>query len=407
MRRHYSDLLREYLDLFPSVAIVGVRQCGKTTMLGELAPEWKVFDLEKESDFQVISRDPELFLRLHPGQVAFDESQLLPELFPALRVAIDADRGKTGRFIITGSSSPDLVRTVSESLAGRVALIELAPFSASEAYSRPPSSFFELIAEKAAAADFAGGLKVRLTPAEVHEFWLRGGYPEPWIRNSRRFTGLWMDNYLRTYLQRDVMRLFPGLNERKYRHFLRLLSNISGRIINYSNIAGLLGVSAPTVKEYLEIAHGTFFWRNIPPYEKNAVKRIVRHPRGYLRDSGVHHSFLHLRDLESLLSHPDMGSSWEGMVIENILKGFHARGIHCDYYFYRTGAGAEVDLVLEGDFGLLPIEIKYRQAVSLRELRAIRDFIKERNCRIGIVVNNDDRVRLYDENLIGVPFGAL
>ncbi|MCX6349972.1 MAG: ATP-binding protein [Candidatus Aureabacteria bacterium] len=358
MKRHYTELLFEYLKLFPCVALVGVRQCGKTTLLKELPSPWKCYDLEKGSDFGVISRDPGLFLRLNPGYVAFDEVQSLPELFPALRVAIDAERDKLGRFIITGSSSPDLLKSVSESLAGRIAVIELAPFSTTEAYALPQSIFYEMIARKADAPSLVEELSVRMDIAKLHRFWLKGGYPEPWIRNNSRFTGIWMDNYIRTYLNRDVMKLFPGLNERKYRLFLQVLINVSGGIINYSNIAGTVAASPPTVREYFQIAHGTFIWRHIPPYEKNALKRIVKHPKGYLRDSGLLHSMLRLYDLDSLLTHPAMGPSWEGMVIENILRGFNIRGIPCDYYYYRTGAGAEVDLVLEGEFGLLPIEIK-------------------------------------------------
>lgn len=407
MKRYYTGLLFEYLKLFPCVALIGVRQCGKTTLLQELPRRWKRYDLEKESDFQIISRDPGLFLRLNPEYIAFDESQSLPELFPALRVAIDADREKCGRFIITGSSSPDLLKSVSESLAGRIAVIELAPFSPNEAYALPQSVFYDLIARKTAAVGLVEELTINLNISKLHKFWLRGGYPEPWIKNNPRFTAIWMENYFRTYLNRDVMRLFPGMNERKYRLFLQVLSNVSGSVINYSNVASTIGVSPPTVREYFQIAHGTFVWRHIAPYEKNATKRIVKHPRGYLRDSGLLHFMLHLNDLDSLLAHPAMGTSWEGMVIENLLRGFNARGIAHDYYYYRTGAGAEVDLVLEGEFGLLPVEIKYGQAVSLRELSGIRDFIKERGCRYGIVINNDDRVRLYEDNLIGIPFGAI
>lgn len=407
MKRYISKLLFEYLELFPCVAVIGVRQCGKTTLLQELPPNWKRYDLERESDYQIVSRDPELFLRLNPEYIAFDESQSLPELFPALRVAIDADRDKPGRFIVTGSSSPDLLKSISESLAGRIAVIELAPFSSTEAYALPQSVFYEQVAQKAPISDLVKELSVNLEISKIHQFWLRGGYPEPWIKNNPRFTRVWMENYIRTYLNRDVMRLFPGLNERKYRLFLQVLSNVSGNIINYSNVAATIGVSIPTVREYFQIAHGTFIWRHIPPYEKNATKRIIKHPKGYLRDPGLLHFMLHLHNLDSLLSHPVMGPSWEGMVIENILRGFNARGVSYDYYYYRTGAGAEVDLILEGEFGLLPIEIKYGQTVSLRDLRGIRDFIKERGCRYGIVVNNDDRIRLYEKNLIGIPFGAI
>ena len=406
MERMYQKILLELLELFPCVAVIGVRQCGKTTLLQELSSQWQLFDLEKSSDFEIISRDPDLFFRLHPNHTAIDEAQLLPELFTSLRVAIDADRAQPGRFIITGSSSPELVHSISESLAGRVAILELAPFTFAETQQHLTPEIAKLISNRATIEDFQ---KLKIPAAilqKQHEFWLRGGYPEPWIRNNPRFTKLWMQNYVQTYLNRDILRLFPGLNRQKFTLFLQMLSNLSGTIINYSDLARTLGVSQPTAREYFHIAHGTFIWRHIPPYEKNAAKRIVKHPKGYLRDTGILHFFLHVTTINDLLAHPVMGRSWEGMVIEEILRGLNALGTSYDYYHYRTGGGAEVDLILDGEFGLLPIEIKYGQKVSLRELRGIRDFIKEHKCQYGIVINNDERVSLYDEKLLGIPFAC-
>jgi predicted AAA+ superfamily ATPase len=406
MRRSYYPLLMEYIKFFPCVVILGVRQCGKTTLLKKLPQNWQIFDLEKNNDFQLISQDPDLFLSLNPGNVAIDESQVIPELFPALRVAIDSDRDKAGRYVITGSSSPELLRNISESLAGRVGIIELAPFSQSESYSLPVSIFFDLLLSGAKLETFVKKLTVRTNISDVHDYWLKGGYPEPWIRASSRFRKLWMQNYIKTYLNRDILSLFPGLNHQKYRLFLQMLSNLSGTVINYSTVARTLAISQPTAREYFRIAHGTFVWRNIPPYEKNATKRIVKHPKGYLRDTGLLHFMLHQYSLSDLLVHPAMGYSWEALVIENILRGLNALGAQFDYYYYRTGAGAEVDLVLEGEFGLLPVEIKHGQTVSPAELRGIRDFIKERNCPYGIVINNSDKVVLYDDCLVGIPFGV-
>ena len=406
MRRHYTELLHELLSLFPCVAIVGVRQCGKTTLLGELPDPWRVFDLEKLSDLQLIERDPDLFFRLNPNYTAIDECQLLPEAFPALRVAIDADRSRCGRFVITGSSSPDLLQSISESLAGRVAIIELAPFSLAEAYAAPPSEFYRILSDKNPMDDLVE-LDNRIALRQQHEYWFRGGYPEPWVKNKSRFTLHWMQSYFQTYLDRDLLRLFPGINRQKFRLFLQLLGGFTGQIINYSNVARSLGVSQPTAKEYFQIAHGTFIWRNVPPYEKNAIKRIIKHPKGYLRDSGLLHFLLHINELDELLTHPAMGLSWEATVVETLLRGLNALGIPHEYYHYRTGGGAEIDLVLEGNFGLLPVEIKYSQKVNLRELRGIRDFIHERGCKFGIVINNGERVTRYDEKLIGIPFGCL
>ena len=143
---------------------------------------------------------------------------------------------------------------------------------------------------------------------DQHDYWFKGGYPEPWMRNNPRFTKLWMQNYVQTYLNRDIQNLFPGLNKQKFMLFIQMLSSLSGTIINYSNIARALGVSQPTAREYILIAHGTFIWRHIPPYEKSGSKRIVKHPKGYLRDTGLLHFLLHLQGINDLLAHPGMGN---------------------------------------------------------------------------------------------------
>lgn len=410
MKRHALPLLHELLGLFPCVAIVGVRQCGKTTLLKELLPGWKILDLEKLADLDAVARDPDLFLRLNPGRVAIDECQLLPALFPALRVAVDDHREEPGRFVITGSSSPELLGAVAESLAGRIALIEMGPFSLAEAYELPPSPLYRLIAERAPIDTLAGPLtqlKPRLSLDQIGDFWMQGGYPEPWLKGQPRFRKLWMQNYLQTYLDRDLPRLFPQLDRQKFRLFVQMLAQLSGSIINYSEVARALGVSQPTARDYFHIAHGTFLWRHLPAYEKDATKRVVKHPKGYLRDSGLLHYLLHLRDREDLLAHPRMGQSWESMVIETLLRGLSAEGVDYRAYHYRTGAGAEIDLVLEGEFGLLPIEIKHTGHVDTRSLRALRDFVNERGCRYGIVINNDEAPRRLDENLIGLPCAVL
>jgi predicted AAA+ superfamily ATPase len=241
----------------------------------------------------------------------------------------------------------------------------------------------------------------------VHEFWFKGGYPEPWLKKNKRFHSTWMNQYIDTYLYRDVARLFPGLKENRFRLFVQILAGISGNVINYSDVARSLGVSQPTVRDYFDIADGTFLWRTIPAYTKNTLKRIVKHPKGYFRDSGLLHYLLRIPDLDLLATHPVMGRSWEGLVTEEIIRGLNAIGAGFDYYYYRTGAGAEVDLVLEGDFGLIPIEIKYTQAVPPKQLRSLKDFVKDHNCRFGLVINNDERAKLYDQKIAGIPFACL
>lgn len=409
MKRASAGLLRAYLKTFPCVALLGVRQCGKTTLLETLPANWRHFDLERRADHTVISRDPDAFFRVNPKQVAIDEAQVLPEIFPALRVAIDARRAEKGRFVITGSSSPALLRSVSESLAGRVGIIEMAPFSWEEITETTGRDSFlrRLQDRKTCPADLIEGLKPRGGLARAHQFWFRGGFPEPWLNRGDTFRTRWVEQYIQTYLFRDVKRLFPGLDDVRFRRFLEMLGGLSGRVLNYAEVARALGVSQPTARDYFDVAHGTFIWRAIPAYTRDVVKRVVKHPRGYLRDSGLLHALLRIPDTDALLSHPQMGASWEGMVVEEILRQLSALGVAHEYSYYRTGAGAEVDLVVEGNFGRVAVEIKHTSTVGGRDLRGVRDFVTEHKARVGVVVNNDVMARRYEENVIGLPFTCL
>ena len=407
MKRHVESLLKEYLGFFPCVAILGPRQCGKTTLLHDLPKGWQLFDMERAADYQDVARDPDLFLSLHPDRIAFDEAQRLPALFPALRVAIDAQRQRKGRFVLTGSSSPDLVRSLSESLAGRVAILEMSPFSLSEAYGLPPSRMPALLRDAVAPGDWPQSLKVRLDARQVQDFWMHGGYPEPWMEGNARFRKLWFENYLQTYVRRDLQGLFPGLNSERYRLFLQILSGVSGSIINYSDVARTLGVSLPTSREYFRIADGTFLWRHVPAYERSALKRVVKHPKGHFRDAGLAHFLLHIATQRDLRAHPRMGFSWEAFAGEQLITTLRNTGLAFEVFHFRTGGGSEVDFVLEGDFGLVAVEVKYGQTVDTSSLRAIREFVKAQGCRVGLVINNDDRVRVYEDRILGVPIGSL
>lgn len=409
MKRAYEPLLREYLATFPCVALLGVRQCGKTTLLHTLPRGWTHFDLERGADQSVIARDPDTFLRLNPRRVTLDEAQRLPALFPALRVAIDDHRAETGRFVITGSSSPDLSRAISESLAGRVGIIEMAPLAWHEvtATTRRDGFLARLLERKTKPADLVDGLRPRGTDAQLQDFWFRGGFPEPWLHRGEKFRHRWVEQYIQTYLLRDVKRLFPGLDDIRFRRFLELLGGLSGRILNYAEVARALDVSQPTARDYFEIAHGTYVWRTVPAWSRNVLKRVVRHPRGYLRDTGLLHALLHIPDRDALMSHPQFGASWEAMVVEEVIRHLHALGTGFEYSSYRTSGGAEVDLVLEGGFGRVAVEIKHTSAVHSRDLRGLRDFVTEQKARLGVVINNDTKPRLYDDKLIGLPMSHL
>ena len=402
LNRNYSSLLEEFLLYFPCVALIGARQCGKTTLMKNVRPNWTHFDLESNSDLDQISSDPDFFLRQYPRSITIDEAQLLPQLFSSLRVAIDSNRSEKGRFIITGSSSPELLSSISETLAGRVAIIEMSPLSINEAFQFD-WQFLPKILNRSNIDEYLK-LEAKTELKDIEKYWLKGGYPEPWLSNNDRFQNLWMDQYISTYLQRDLAKLFPGLNRNKFNLFLPTLASLNGDVINYSKVARAIGVSQPTAREYFQIAHGTFLWRTIPSYEKNTLKRIVKHPKGYYRDSGLLNHLLRINELRDLQSHPDRCNMWEAVVIEQIIRFFSEKGIPFDYYYYRTSAGAEVDLIIESEFGTIPFEIKLGQTVTSKSLSSIKNFMKEVDCSIGFVINNDEKVRLYAENLVGVPF---
>jgi len=403
IKRKCSQLIEEYLTYFPCVALIGARQSGKTTLLNNLGKSWNYYDLEKTADYNLINDDPDLFFRMNPKDIAIDEAQLLPELFTALRVAIDSDRSSSGRFVLTGSSSPELLKSISESLAGRIGIIEVSPFSLDE-LTVSESPFHSLFIDPDNYKEITANLSGQSSINDIHDYWFKGGYPEPWSRNQERFTDIWMEQYIQTYVERDIARLFPSMNKPRFKRFTEMLAGLSGQVINYSEVARTLGVSQPTIRDYFSIAHGTFLWRQIPPYEKNVKKRIVKHPKGHIRDSGLLHHLLRLRDLRQLQSHPAMGFSWEAMVTEQILRGLNNSGIAHNYYFYRTASGAEVDLILEGKFGTIPIEIKYNQSVSPSKIRAIKDFVKEHGLPFGIVIDNGESVRWITEEIVAIPF---
>lgn len=408
--RHIQSHLQTLLTHFPCVVLTGVRQCGKTTLLGTLSGEWQRFDMENSTDRQQLLGDPDLFFRLHPDKVVIDEAQLAPTLFPALRVAIDRDRSRKGRFVLSGSSSPELVKQISESLAGRLARLELAPLSLAEAWQLPPSSLYPMLAEGATIADIQSAATARLTVLQVRDYWFQGGYPEPWLSKNQEFRNLWARHYIDAYLLRDIGALFPNLNRDRFRQFIAMLSQLSGNILNNADIARTLGISEPTVRDWLRIAHDTFLWRHIPAWDRSAAKQLIKHPKGFLRDSGLLHRLLRIQDHEMLASHPAVGKSWEGMVVETLLRGFENAGLEVNPFHYRTRGGAEIDLILEGQFGsthLLPVEIKLVQQSDKRALRSLSEFVATHNCPLGLIINNDERPRWLDKRILAIPAASI
>ncbi len=317
---------------FPAVGIIGPRQVGKTTLVKEVLKGYKIgiyLDLELPSDL-VKLEDPEFFFTSFKSElVVIDEIQRLPKLFPILRGIIDKEK-KERKYILLGSASPNLLRSSSESLAGRIKYHELMPFS-----------FSEISKQK----EFT-----------INNFWLKGGYPLSFLSDSGENAFNWLNAFVQTFLERDIPQLGINIPAVQLRKFWTMLAHNHGQLWNASALAKGLGITAPTVRNYLDILTETFIVRQLQPYHSNVKKRLVKSPKVYLRDTGLLHSILGINTFESLLSHPIVGFSWEGFVIEEIIKNF---GEKFEYYFYRSQAGAEIDLILtKGNIPKYLVEIK-------------------------------------------------
>lgn len=336
-RRLQAEVERA-LTRFPVVALLGPRQVGKTTLAADVAERSKLdvlrLDLELPSHVARLA-DPELYLGRYSGAlVVLDEIQRVPELFPVLRALVDADR-RPGRFLLLGSASPDLLRQSAETLAGRIRYLELAPFTLDE---------------------------VGRTQENMLRLWLRGGFPGSYLADSDEESLEWRAEFIRTYLERDVPALGIGLGPEPLRRFWRMLAHRHGQLWNASEMGRNLGVSPPTAASYLDILVGTLLARRLEPYQTNLGKRLVKSPKVYLRDPGLLHALLGVADLDDLQGHPIVGASWEGFLIEQLLTIRQPR----DAAFYRTAAGAELDLVVSGERRRkVGYEMKYSSAPAV------------------------------------------
>ena len=405
-KRHCEQQINKLLKQFPAVLLLGVRQCGKTYLLKNLYPKWKYFDLENLKDRDFLKRDFEFFFKEYPKHIILDEAQEIPELFKYLRGVIDHKRKLNGRFLITGSSSPELIKKASDSLAGRIAVLELGTFKTSEIRKKTLSPFFDIFSSNlnSRSLKFLKSLSTKYKKFDVLKLMLKGGYPDPCLSKNKDYFDLWMKNYFDTYINRDIRKLYPRLDSLRFQRFVSMLSELSGTIINRAQIGRSLDLNEVSVKDYLEIADKTYIWRQIPGFSHSKKKSLVKMPKGFLRDSGLIHYLLNIKNKEELLRSPKAGQIFESFVIEEILKGLTVKYLkHWNYSYYRTKNGAEIDLVLEGSFGLLPIEIKFSSFVEKRSLTALNKFITEYSLPFGLIINNSQEIKMMSEKILQIP----
>ena len=331
IRRRIEGVVQERLSHLPAVGLLGPRQVGKTTLAQTIgAARASIYlDLESPIDREKLS-DPVFYLSNHEDQlVILDEVQRMPELFAALRGLIDSGRrrGKVaGRFLLLGSASPDLLRQ-SETLAGRIAYIELSPLDVLE-----------------------------IPDDRQSDLWVRGGFPESFLASNASRSLIWRENFIRTYLERDIPQLGPRIPATTLRRFWTMLAHVQGGLFNAAQLARGLAVDGKTVARYLDLLTDLMLVRRMQPFAGNVGKRLVKAPKVFVRDSGIVHALLNVADEESILGHPIAGPSWEGFVIENLIAAAPARSVPM---FYRTALGAEIDFLLEiPGHGFWAIEVK-------------------------------------------------
>lgn len=369
------DILKKRLKNAPVVAILGPRQCGKTTLSHQFSSQWThnvtIFDLENPRDAQRL-QDPLLALEDTKGLVIIDEIQRRPDLFPVLRVL--SDRSSRAKYLILGSASRDLIRQGSESLAGRISYLEIGGFS----------------------------LK-HIGVERMERLWVRGGFPRSFLASSDLSSYQWRQDFIATFLERDIPQLGLNIPARSLGRFWSMLAHYHGQIFNASEIGRSLGVSDHTAQRYLDLLSGTFMVRQLQPWYYNTKKRIIKRPKIYFRDTGILHNLLSLEDKKDILSHPKLGASWEGFALEEVIRCAELK--EDEAFFWGVHTGAELDLIFEKKGKLYGAEVKYTQAPSLTP--SMRFALAELPLKhLWVIYPGKEEYRL-SRNITVVPLGNL
>jgi hypothetical protein len=350
-RADFSQKIAAAFKVHPVVAILGPRQVGKTTVarqyidgLSESLPRNRYFDLESVEDLIRLEQPQMVFSQLGDGLIVIDEIQRKPELFPILRVLVDSP-DLNQKFLILGSAAGDLLQQSSETLAGRIQYLELTPFSLTETQD-----------------------------TDYRRLWLRGGFPRSYLADTDEDSAVWRSSFIRTFLEQDIPNLGVRVAPLNLRRFWMLLTNYHGNMCNLTEIGRALGLSDNTIRSYIDILTSTFMIRQLPPWFENIEKRQVKRPKIFFRDSGIFHALLNVQSIDMLYSYQKIGASWEGFVLEELIRFHNALPEEC--FFWATQSRAELDLLIVQGVKRYAFEIKYneRPSVTKSMITALQDL---------------------------------
>ncbi len=404
-KRLITNRIKKALKFFPVVAVVGARQTGKSTLVQQEFPERNYLSLDLPEVRAALESDPYGFLSAQKTPITLDEVQKVPAVFEAIKILVDKNR-KPGEFLLTGSANFLLLKKVSETLAGRIAIFELSGFMVSEALETSPSLFLQICLEEKKIPEIPN----KVPEISLESFIVKGSLPPAVLAPDDEIRRLWFENYIATYLERDLRDLSQVAFLGDFRRLMGLSALRTSQVLNISELARDSGISVSTAKNYLHLLEISYQIRRLPPYFTNISKRLIKAPKLHFRDTGLALCLSGILSHEKeLMLHPYYASLVETFIVEEIIKLLYILKPEAKPYYFRTHAGAEVDLVIEFGERLFPIEIKASSYVPLKKISGLKQFLKDFKDKapFGLVIYTGKKIFKVCENILFVPWSSV